>query len=50
MSIAMKCVGVYEQCGELFYKKNSEYEIQNYYLNGLRKDYKFNLLNQGENE
>ncbi len=50
MSIAMKFFSVHEQFGELFYKKHLEYEIQNYHLNGLREDYKFNLLNQGENE
>lgn len=48
MSIAMKFFVVYEQFGKLFYKKHLEYELQNYLENGLREDYKFNLLQIGD--
>ncbi|DAB34031.1 MAG TPA: hypothetical protein CFH82_07400 [Sulfurospirillum sp. UBA12182] len=49
MSIAMKFFAVYEQFGLEFYNKHLEYEIANYYENGLREAYQVNLLQMGEN-
>lgn len=44
MTIAMKFFAVYEMGGEKFYYEHLNYEIHKYLNEGLREDYKRNLL------
>lgn len=44
MTIAMKFFSVYEMGGEEFYYEHLNYEINKYMNEGLREDYKHNLL------
>jgi aromatic ring hydroxylase len=45
LTIAMKFVIVYATTGEKFYNEHLTYEIDKYINDGLRDDYKHNLLN-----
>ena len=44
MTIAMKFFAVYEEFGENFYYEHLNYEINKYLNEGLREDYKHNLI------
>ncbi len=44
MTIAMKFFAVYEMSGEDFYYEHLNYEINKYLQEGLREDYKHNLI------
>ena len=44
MTIAMKFFAVYEMSGRDFYYEHLNYEINKYLNEGLREDYKHNLL------
>ena len=46
MTIAMKFFAVYEQFGEKFYYEHLNYEINKYINEGLREDYKHNLIGE----
>lgn len=46
MTIAMKFFAVYEMSGEEFYYEHLNYEINKYLNEGLREDYKYNLMGE----
>ncbi|MCB4749127.1 MAG: hypothetical protein LGB67_03530 [Sulfurovum sp.] len=46
MTIAMKFFAIYEQFGENFYYEHLNYEVNKYINEGLREDYKHNLIGE----
>ncbi|MCI0501713.1 MAG: hypothetical protein L0Y61_08205 [Epsilonproteobacteria bacterium] len=44
MTITMKFFAVYEMAGEAFYYEHLNYEVAKYLQEGLRDEYKINLL------
>lgn len=46
MTIAMKFFAVYEMSGEEFYYEHLNYEVNKYINEGLREDYKHNLIGE----